>query len=199
MPFDFAPLNAGGYPVDPILSAVLDEFPDLRNWGVYNCRKIAGSSTWSQHSWGNAWDAAYPAGGSANGDPYLDDAVTWVRGERARGTWFGPPGARVQIGTVLWKVPDHFDHAHIETANKRTGTPPCADGTTPGGNVKDYITGQQENLNASGFTDSNGQALVVDGVYGPKTQSAELKRDKAAGTGGGSGNGLDRGDTVRLV
>ena len=51
--------------------------------------------------------------------------------------------------------------------------------------MSEYIRAQQENLNAAGHTDMNGDELVVDGIYGPKTQSAELARDKAA-----KGNGI---------
>lgn len=57
----------------------------------------------------------------------------------------------------------------------------------PGGDeMEEYIRGQQENLNAAGFTDQNGNSLVVDGIYGAKTQFAEASRDLAAAEGGGS-------------
>jgi hypothetical protein len=46
--------------------------------------------------------------------------------------------------------------------------------------MQEYIRAQQENLNAAGFTDQDGEQLVVDGVYGPKTQHAEGQRDLAA-------------------
>ena len=60
--------------------------------------------------------------------------------------------------------------------------------------MRDYIRAQQENLNEAGFTDQNGNSLVVDGVYGPKTKHAEGERDKsAAGAGGG---GVDHHHTT---
>ena len=59
----------------------------------------------------------------------------------------------------------------------------------PGGqdDMEEYIRAQQENLNAAGFTDQNGNSLVVDGIYGAKTQFAQSERDQAAaGAGGGA-------------
>lgn len=57
----------------------------------------------------------------------------------------------------------------------------------PGGveDMQEYIRSQQENLNGAGITDLNGDALSEDGIYGPKTQSAEAKRDAMAADGGG--------------
>lgn len=52
--------------------------------------------------------------------------------------------------------------------------------------MNDYIEAVQRSLNAAGFTDFNGDALVVDGTFGPKTESAIAKRDAAAASGGGS-------------
>ena len=56
-----------------------------------------------------------------------------------------------------------------------------------GEDMQEYIRTQQENLNAAGFTDQDGLALVVDGVMGPKTAFAQGERDKAASTSGGGG------------
>ena len=50
--------------------------------------------------------------------------------------------------------------------------------------MKEYIKAQQVNLNVAGFTDYDGRSLVVDGVYGNRTQSAQLKRDSAAASDG---------------
>ncbi len=50
--------------------------------------------------------------------------------------------------------------------------------------MKEYITAQQKNLNAAGFTDYDGTVLEVDGVYGKRTASAEAKRDLAASMDG---------------
>ena len=55
--------------------------------------------------------------------------------------------------------------------------------------MKEYIEAQQRNLNAAGFTDQNGNSLVVDGIYGAKTEHAQHERDGAASDGGGSGPG----------
>ena len=59
------PLTNPGMPASTreIYDAILDYFPGTRI-GIYNRRPIAGTSTWSQHSWSNALDVyAYGAAG----------------------------------------------------------------------------------------------------------------------------------------
>lgn len=81
---------------------------DLWSGGIYNRRKIAGSKTWSQHSWGNALDLM------------TRDLAT---GDRVR-AWLRSNALWLPVGTVLWRVPAHFDHLHIEGKPKRRGVPP---------------------------------------------------------------------------
>jgi hypothetical protein len=105
-------------PLWKIRTAILDEFGVefddglLRNLGVYNRRKIAGSQTWSQHSWGNAWDIGVRSWSMDDGDRL----VAWLRKERDSG--------QLPIGLILWRVKDHFDHIHVEGKPKWTGVPP---------------------------------------------------------------------------
>ena len=68
------------------------------------------------------------------------------------------------------------------------GSQPIAPPPGGGEDMQDYIRAQQGNLNAADFTDQDGLALVVDGVFGPKTAHAQAKRDLAASTTGGGGN-----------
>jgi len=51
--------------------------------------------------------------------------------------------------------------------------------------MKEYLKAVQNSLNLAGFTDGDGNALVVDGVFGPKTEAAINKRDAAANSGVG--------------
>ena len=93
-------------------------FPGVTNMGIDNCRRIAGSSSWSQHAWGNALDIGV--------DRELGDRVyRYLVSNRTR----------LQLGTICWRNfggcdPDaHQDHIHVEGLPKRRGTPPCAGGS----------------------------------------------------------------------
>lgn len=137
----------------------------LRDWGTYNRRKIAGSTSWSQHAWGNAWDIGCSL---AEGDAL----VRWLKAERDSG--------RLPIGTILWRVKDHFDHIHVEGKPKKTGTPPVINTEA---DMKELIVELQKAMNAAGTTDSNGEPLKVDGVLGPLTFSALVKGLGAGASG----------------
>jgi hypothetical protein len=89
---------------------------------------------------------------------------------------------------VFWQIALHYNHVH-GTANPRRNydnkqTPPCAGGNGDDDDMSDFVKAEQENLNAAGFTDARGRKLTVDGVIGPNTQAAMLKRDKAAAGSG---------------
>lgn len=116
----------GSPSVDIIAGTVFRRFPELQNWGIYACRRIAGSSTWSQHAYsgpdwrGNAIDVG--------GDPdLLDRAAHWLA-ELARKGY-------VPATQILWRyrslltgtyVADHTNHFHASAVPLRTGTPACA-------------------------------------------------------------------------
>lgn len=79
--------------------------------GVAVCRRISGSTTWSQHAWGNAWDIT---GSVAT----LDRVAAFLRS----------PAMRPHVAQVLWRVPDHYGHIHVSGRPMFVGTPPCAGG-----------------------------------------------------------------------
>jgi len=80
--------------------------------GIYNCRHIAGSTRWSQHSWRNALDWAVHRPGGA-----IDmEAMDWIV-QRVR---------KVSNCETLWRVANHYDHNHVGGCPLRTGTPSCA-------------------------------------------------------------------------
>lgn len=96
--------------VASINAAVRYAFPNIPRIQTTNCRPIAGTSTWSQHAWGNAGDIF---GDTAT----LDQVRDFLRSEFS-----------AHIRVLLWRVKDHFDHVHYDPWPKGVGTPPCAGG-----------------------------------------------------------------------
>lgn len=101
-------------------------FPRVSRVGIYACRHIAGSTSWSQHSWGNAIDVFGP-------QSTLARVARWAsRPRRSR---------RLAVQTVIWHdrvwsaetgqwshysgIP-HVAHVHVDFRPRRYGTPPCA-------------------------------------------------------------------------
>ena len=92
-------------------------FPDL-TFGQWNCRKISGSSSWSQHSWGNGLDLAHREYGyTTNPDhqAYLDTVAFWLD----ENSW------DLSLWGLLWRVDDHYDHIHIDHEPRGDARPPC--------------------------------------------------------------------------
>lgn len=130
--------------------------------GVYNRRKIAGTTTWSQHAWGNAEDIGVAVGSRGPGGPG-DQLAAWLRAERRAGN--------LPVGLILWRVRNHFGHLHIEGVPKMTGTPP--DGTTRGDidmdALKELVTGIQKGLLSAGYQLPR---FGADGLWGVETLAA---------------------------
>jgi hypothetical protein len=95
------------------LETYLDGQWPLLTFQRFNCRPIAGTSTYSQHAWpgGNARDIFGPTW-------MLDRVAAHLRDRRVR---FG-------IKTVLWRVKGHYDHVHADMWPTGYGRPPCAGG-----------------------------------------------------------------------
>lgn len=98
--------------INSIIEWLRAEYPELPRIQTTNCRRIAGSSTWSQHSWSNAADI-FPLS-KEQGDTIHKRLLKQ----------FGP-----YIKVILWQVRNHFDHIHLDTWPTGIGTPPCAGGT----------------------------------------------------------------------
>ena len=97
-----------------------EQFPELRV-GVTNCRKISGTSIWSQHAWSNGLDIYHVDFGYSTArahQRWLDGVDRWIR------TYFD----ELSIRKRLWRVRSHFNHIHIDGWPKGYGTPPCAGG-----------------------------------------------------------------------
>ena len=163
-----------------IYDGAKEVFPWLSHKGIYNRRYIAGTTIWSQHSWGNAvdltdWSDQYDS-------VRMDEVVAWLR---KQGTVNG-----VRIGTILWKNnAAHHDHAHVEGYPKERGTPPSyVPNYESDDNVEDVVKGVQRSLKAAGFDPG-----VVDGLWGPKTEAAHTSMCKAAAA---KGSDVDASDFV---
>jgi hypothetical protein len=87
---------------------------DVVFMGIYNCRRIDGSSSWSQHAFRNALDFRLRRTGALAGS--IDSAATGFVAYRTR----------TVAAETLWNVPGHTYHAHLTGEPKRFGTPECA-------------------------------------------------------------------------
>lgn len=105
------PNTPGTDPIDVIYYEVMKKFSGVQNWGMCNCRRIDGTSTWSQHAWCNAWDL--------HASIATTDAIYHYL-ETNKG--------RLKISHILWRgVPGHYPgHLHVDCEPYRLGVPPCA-------------------------------------------------------------------------
>jgi hypothetical protein len=117
----------------------------IASGGVYNCRSIAGSSTFSQHAWGNAIDL-FPKSG-----PWVDKKFTTTDAELARiadavvrqttRRTIANRGRKLPVSQVIdhdnrriwtpgegWHPYTGTTGAHVHVSGKPlfSGTPPCA-------------------------------------------------------------------------
>jgi hypothetical protein len=121
--FDMNPLaivrTSGNDAVDLIIGTVVERFPSVRSMGILVCKRISGTSNWSQHAYGNAVDFGGPGSwGSPENIALLDDVVDYVNA-------LAPILPVSQVGWRNW--PDHYPgHVHFSGAPLRSGTPACA-------------------------------------------------------------------------
>jgi len=101
------------------------------------CKKIAGSNSWSQHSWGNA-DDLFPTDGDTQAKlRHIADAVVFQATHRTvanRGRKLDVAEVIDHDGRRIWTPQSGWgpyggttgSHIHVTGAPKKTGTPPCA-------------------------------------------------------------------------
>jgi hypothetical protein len=107
--------------IDKIYTWLHDEFPgQWENWGICVCRRISGSSSWSQHAYCNGLDihASY-----SKMDQIAKAAIQATRSHK------------IPCDQVIWKgwehihggsVYDHYDHVHFTGDPQQSGWPDCA-------------------------------------------------------------------------
>ena len=112
---------------------------DIDHAGVFACRKIAGSSRWSDHSWGAAVDL-FPKPPSADDDQQRRWIMHTVVMQATRRT-IANRGRKLDIRYVIdhdagwqWTPAEGYraytgatgDHVHVSDGPAPVGVPPCA-------------------------------------------------------------------------
>jgi hypothetical protein len=185
--------------------ALNQAFPDAGTLGIYNRRKIANSTSWSQHSWGNAVDIKSPARmalppnvSSSQYDPRYAEHFAYMDRVNA---WIMRNAYLYHVRYRAWRRSDHYNHIHVDFNPKQYGTPPLLSSIQGDDDVAfaEYLKGVQESLNEAGFRDGRGRLLTVDGKFGANTLAAIKKRDVAAALAPPAPEIVLDVDTVRVV
>lgn len=125
------PDSPGTRPIDIVRFYTYSTFKHLESWGICSCRRIANSTTWSQHAYCNAEDfhAEWR---------YMADVCEWLV-EAQRGRVKGVP--RLPISQIIFSrriftpqrgwapysgMDPHTDHIHVSGSPLMSGTPGCA-------------------------------------------------------------------------
>ena len=122
---------SGGSRITPAIrqveAALSKAFPGWNSGGDFVCKTIQGTSTPSQHAWGNAVDVmVQTVTGSAMANTPGDAVARWAIAQAKSGA--------LPIDQVIWRgqewihggsVYDHFNHVHITGAPQLSGIPPC--------------------------------------------------------------------------
>ncbi len=87
---------------------VSSRFPFVFNLGISVVKKIKGTDTWSQHSFGNA----------------VDIGVRSLKQGDAVYGWLKARQGRYKIAHLLWRIPDHYNHVHVDFYPQYGGCPP---------------------------------------------------------------------------
>ena len=95
-------------------------YPGLR-FGIYHRRMISGKTIWSQHSWPNALDLYYTV-------PYADDSGAHQAKLEVIARYCRDNFDEMQIRYLLWRVPDHHGHIHMDFWPKGYGSPAASRG-----------------------------------------------------------------------
>jgi peptidoglycan hydrolase-like protein with peptidoglycan-binding domain len=159
--------------------------------GAYNCRKIAGTTTWSNHAWGLAVDANWQT------NPFTADLRTdrpsWEiqRWNRFGFAWGGHyTGRKDAMHTEFMGTPDQAQAALVLARTELGGgvtpappAPPSDDGwhDVPLGGVSDLNgKGEQVRRDQADLTDT-GFILPVDGYWGATSVARAKEFQRAAG------------------
>ena len=107
---DYPSVSSNATPnVRRLIQPLWEEFPQLEYWGCFNCRRISGSSSFSEHAWADAIDIHAPS------MSYGDDVNRWLNNN----------SVEYNITRVLWREANHYDHLHVDLNPDHSGYPPC--------------------------------------------------------------------------
>ena len=97
-----------------VQNELIRAFPGIK-FGIYNRRKISGTTIWSQHSWPNALDIFFTSYGdkSPEHQAQLDEVYAYLLFRQDA----------LSIKVILWRSANHYDHIHIDCWPRGTGTP----------------------------------------------------------------------------
>jgi len=110
-------------------AAVKERFSWVNTAGnVQSCRRIARTTRWSQHAYGNAWDIYGPRGyksaaqTTASDKAYMQQVTNFLQANRAK----------LNIASLCFRsfgpcsAADHQNHIHVDFNPRGSGTPSCA-------------------------------------------------------------------------
>lgn len=106
--------------IQQVYEYVTNKYPFSSSAGIFVCKQIKDTTTWSQHSWANAWDI--------KGSTTLLNEIAQDLLQKAR-------SKELPIAQILWEhqnlltggyVYDHTDHIHVSGDPMISGVPPCA-------------------------------------------------------------------------
>lgn len=192
------------------MEGLLAKHGSLSSMGIYSCRDVAGTSTYSIHSCGRAGDTGVPtlSGGGANttlGHPPLRDLIDNAGVLGLHGAIYNRLryDARSPEGRYYNGVHPHYDHIHWEQTDSYatnltrseafailnvqgkeylTMLAPCKKG-----DVGEHVAALQVMLTGSGF-----DAGSPDGKYGDMTAAAVLAMRKSRGSSATSGDVFEK-------
>lgn len=103
-----SPANTSGSPgVDIVVGFLNAEFSGKwEAWGIYVYKHIAGSSTWSDHSYVN--NPANWCGRAIDVHP-----ASMSIGDTIKSRVMAENSITSRLRYLLWRVPDHYDHLHF--------------------------------------------------------------------------------------
>ena len=106
---------------DQFEQVLVEKFPGIR-FGRYNCRRISGSSTYSQHSWNNARDIYPPIS-----IRYAEDTEAYQAWLDEVDEFISSPEnfEMLNLKLVLWRVKNHYNHIHVDFWPHGENIPMC--------------------------------------------------------------------------
>jgi hypothetical protein len=104
------PANTSGSPGVDLVVGFMNEHFEWQSWGIYVYKHIAGSSTYSDHSYVNHNVRPEWCGRAIDIRP---EPFTMALGDEVKAALLGEESIVANMRYLLWRVPDHYDHIHV--------------------------------------------------------------------------------------